>query len=247
MSTTLSPATVRPIDQRFRPPVGGIDLVQSLNFIAVDDAGAAFCYDHYTGSRLAYKPGSRPELERIARRVAASARSPFEIVQALNEFVAKEVEWAGFYEKKNGKPLPPNLALTEEQLIAQRAGWCNEQARVLCCLTQVLGITSRIVFACNRACTYGHCVTEVLLPDGWLMLDQSFGYAFMMNGKPVRAVDVFQDSAKRAHFEPIYKKMCDDLKTDLGAPLLSRAFGMSISANPLDGFEMIGFHNHFVL
>jgi transglutaminase-like putative cysteine protease len=247
MTTTIAAPVARAIDLRYRPPVGGVDLMQALNYITVDDTSVDFCYNRYTASRLAYKAGSRPELERISQKVTAGCTGPIDIAQALNSFVAKEVAWAGFFEKRTGKALVPNQALTEEQLITQRAGWCNEQARVLCCLTQVLGIPSRIVFAGNRAMKYGHCITEVLLPEGWLMLDQSFGYAFMKDGKPVRAYDVFNEPSCRAYFAPIYKKMCDDLKIELGADILSHAFAMSMAPVPLDGFEAIGFHNHFVL
>jgi len=245
-ASTLTPPA-RPIDKRYMPAVGGIDLVQALNYINISESSLDFCYDYYTSARLAYKSGARPELERVATRVTANCATVEEKVDALNTFVAKDVAWAGFFEKRTGKRLTTNLALSEEKLIEQKAGWCNEQARVLCGLTQVVGIPSRIVFASNKAVTYGHCITEVLLPSGWLMLDQSFGYAFKMRGEPVRAYDVFNDPDKRAYFEPIYKKMCDSLKKELGEELLARDFAMSMAPNPLDGFGAIGFHNHFVI
>jgi transglutaminase-like putative cysteine protease len=236
----------RLIDQRFKPAVGGIDLEQSLNYIAVADAGEAFCYERYTGSRLPYKPGRRPALERIAREATAGTNGPREAALRLNKWVAKNVAWAGYHCKQKGKRLTTDLALSEEALVDQGFGWCNEQARVLCCLTQVMGIPSRIVFACDRDATYGHCVTEVLLPAGWLMLDQSFGYALEIDREPVRAIDVFGEPRRRAHFEPIYKQMCEGLLSDLGHSVLDKDFAMSVAPNPLDGFALIGFHNHFV-
>lgn len=248
MPTATPPAAApaRHIDQRYMPRVGGIDLEQSLNYIAVADAGVDFCYRAYTGSRLPYKKGARPVLERIAHEVTSGVKDPREATLRLTEWVAGKVAWAGYYWKQKGRRLTTDLALSEEDLIEQGFGWCNEQARVLCGLTQVVGIPSRIVFACNKAGNYGHCVTEVLLPDGWLMLDESFGYPFEMDGRPVRAVDVFGDAEARAHFEPIYKKLCDDLIRELGHSILDGDFAMSVSPNPLDGFEVIGFHNHFV-
>jgi transglutaminase-like putative cysteine protease len=243
-----TPGTARPIDQRFMPKVGGIDLEQSLNYIAVADAGEKFCYDYYTGSRLFYKPGSRPVLERLAKEITAGATDARQASKRLAAWVAKEVAWAGFHWKDKGERLTTDLGLSEEELIAQGYGWCNEQVRVMCGLTQTLGITSRIVFACNKEGNAGHCVTEVLLPgaEGWMMIDQSFGYAFEMNGEPVRAVDVWGDPIKRAYFSPIYKKLCADLRETLGGKPVDKDFSMSIMPNPLDGFEVIGFHNHFI-
>jgi transglutaminase-like putative cysteine protease len=237
---------VRPIDQRFMPKVGGIDLEQSLNYIAVADAGEEFCYQHYTGSRLLYKQGSRPVLERLAREITAGAADTRQASKRLAAWVAKEVAWAGFHWKDKGERLTTDMGLSEEELIAQGYGWCNEQVRVMCGLTQAIGIPSRIVFACNKEMNCGHCVTEVLLPGGWMMIDQSFGYAFEMNGEPVRAVDVHGDPIKRAYFSPIYKKMCQDLREVLGSKPVDKDFSMSILPNPLDGFEVIGFHNHYI-
>lgn len=245
-TTTARPAAARHIDQRYKPRVGGIDLEQSLNYIAVADAGVDFCYRCYTGSRLPYQKGARPVLEKIAAEVTAGSTDQREAVLRLNDWVSRKVAWAGYHWKHKGKRLATDLALSEENLIEQGYGWCNEQVRVLCCLTQVIDIPSRIVFACNQAGNYGHCVTEVLLAGQWLMLDESFGYAFEFNGRPVRAVDVFGDPKMREHFQPIYKKMCDDLLKELGHSILDGDFAMSVAPNPLDGFEVIGFHNHFV-
>lgn len=245
MTTTQTPT--RPIDQRFLPPVAGVDLAQSLNFIAVDDAGTDFCYDHYTSARLPYRQGDRPVIEAIAKEVTRDCSNTRDAVLALNVWVSENVKWAGFYEHEKGELLAFDKALSEEALIEQGWAWCNEQARVLCCLTQAIGVPSRLVFACARAEGYGHCTTEALLPDGWCLLDQSMGYAFEIEGRPVRAVDVFGDAETRSHFEPIYAGLCRDLIKTLGRDLLEESFRMSTVDNPLDGFEVIGFHNHFLI
>ncbi len=238
---------VRPIDRRFLPPVKGVDLEQSLNFIDMRDVTERFAYDCYTGARLPYVRGSRPQLESIARKVTSGAKGPLAQVRAVAEFVAQKVPWAGFYSKETGRRLKVDRNMSEEDLIRSGYGWCNEQARVFCCLTQVLGIPSRLLFACNERKHYGHVVTEVLLPSGWLTVDQSFGYLFLMKGKPVRAAHIFHRRACRAHFEPIYRKLCHDLMDDLGGEIMKRDFGMGASPNPLDGFTNIGYCNHFVL
>jgi len=239
-------AATRPIDKRFLPPVAGVDLEQSLNYINLDDVGESFAYNRYTASRLPYVKGSRPRLEAIAAKAIGKARSPRDRVQKLADYVATEVPWAGFYEKRTGRRCPPDRAMSEEKLISSRVGWCNEQARVFCALTQVVGISSRLLFAGNLRKHYGHVITEVLLPSGWLAVDQSFGFLFEMNGKPVRASRIYLNQRCRSYFQPIYARLCNDLIATLGRDLLQDSFAMCLAKDPLDGFTDIGFHNHFV-
>ena len=56
---------MRTIDTRYMPAVGGIDLEQSLNYIALADVSLDFIYDKYTTERMIYTAGSRPVLEGI--------------------------------------------------------------------------------------------------------------------------------------------------------------------------------------
>jgi hypothetical protein len=238
---------MRAIDKRFYPGVAGVDLEQSLNYIDLADVGEAFVYDRYTGSRLPYVKGSRPGLEELARRLTLGAKSPLEKVQKLTAFVANEVKWAGFYKQDTGKALPPDRDMDEEELVVSGYGWCNEQARLLCALTQVSGLVSRLVFASNMKKKYGHVVVEVLLPEGWMTVDESMNYCFLMNGRPVRASRIWNDPKTRAYFAPIYKKLCTDLIGVLGRPILTGSFNMALGPDPLDGFSAIGYHNHFIL
>lgn len=236
----------RTIDKRYIPPVKGIDLQQAFNYIDARDATPTFFYDRYTSSRITYVPGSRPMLERIVRDLGCAGKSPLGKVKRIADYVAHKVMWAGYYEKKTGRTLRGDRNLTEEEIAQSGYGWCNEQSRLFCALTQIAGVQSRLVFAANFRKHYGHVVCEVLLPDGWMMVDESFGYCFRMGNKPVRAIDVFGSTRHRRHFEPIYKKMCLQLIDELGHKILDRWFGMSVSSNPLDGFNDLGFCNHFV-
>lgn len=236
----------RNIDKRFLPPVAGIDLEQSLNYVRLADVGEKFAYQNYTGSRLPYVKGSRPRLEAIAAKVIGNATRPMDKAQLLATFVADEMIWSGIYTHRKGKPSPPDRGLDEEKLIRSGYGWCNEQARVLCALTQVSGMTSRLVFGAHLRKGYGHVVTEVLLPTGWMMIDQSFGYLFQIKGKPVRASEVWQKASCRKHFEPVYLEMCKKLIAEIGFDVVNRDFKMAAAKNPLDGYSDIGYHNHFV-
>jgi len=237
---------MRTIDMRYMPAVGGIDLEQALNYIALADVPLDFIYDKYTGGRAIYTAGSRPVLEGLAAKLVSGVIDELGKIEKLTRFVAAEVPWAGYYHQATGHKLAGNRNLDEEGLIASGYGWCNEQARLLCALTQIIGITSRIVFAAARQ-GGGHVVAEVLTSNGWLLIDQSFGYLFINNGKVVDAYNVWHNKENREYFEPVYKKLCEELTEELGEVILKDEFSMSQLANPLDGFEILGYHNYFIL
>lgn len=236
---------MRAIDRRPIPPVAGIDLEQALNYLDLRAVGEEFIYGHYTRAHVLYVPGSRPALEAAVREAAGSAQGGAEIVQALTAWVARRVRWAGFFRRDTGQRLPTDRAATEEQILASGYGWCNEQARLFCALTQVCGLPSRLVFASNRESGYGHVIAEVLLPEGWLAADPSLGFCFFRQGLPVRASRIFHDPAARAFFGPLYASLCRDLLRELG-PGAETDFAMAAAADPLDGFTELGFHNCFL-
>ena len=236
----------RSIDLRSKPPVKGIDLWQAMNFIWLDDVSVDFITNCYTSATTCYVPGSRPVLEKVAKRLCHGVSSPLNRVARLANYVAEEVPWAGYYERDHGSRLPSDRNFTEEQILRSRAGWCMEQARLLCALTQIRGIPSRLVFAGNRAWTYGHVVTEVLLKNGWMLIDQSFGHCFIYKGRPASAWEVYHAPKKAGYFAPIYRSMCRELDETLGNGILSRDFEMAVVANPLNGFARLGYCNHFV-
>ncbi len=234
----------RSIDRRFVPAVAGIDLEQALNYLDLDEVGVNFAYDGYTSRRLFHTPGTRPELERIAAATTDGQTNPLAQVGALARWVATNVKWAGYALKETGTRLPTDRNFTEESLIRSGYGWCNEQARLFCLLSQVTGIPSRLIFASNPDRKYGHCIVETLMAEGWMAVDPSFGFCFEMEGKPIRAWDIFHEPPVRAHFEPIYHALCRQLRDELG-PDMDRDFAMAAADNPLDGFSAIGVHNYF--
>ena len=190
---------VRPIDRRISlidrnkySDFIGIDLLLAMNFIEQEQVSTNFIYDHFTSRHLVYRPGSRPKLEKIAEEMTVDASDPLRKVKALVDFVATKVLWAGYYKKATGQRLRNDRNLTEEELIDSRFAYCGEQARILCALTQIVGISSRMVFACNPK--YGayasHVAVEVLLPNGWMMACTSLNCCFVLDDKPVRAVEV---------------------------------------------------------
>lgn len=241
-----SKVIMREIDQRFKPPVRGIDLWQAMNYISLEEVGRKFIYDGYTSATICYSPGSRPLLEDAAQRVCGEVRDPFDALARLVEFVSTQVRWAGFYEKESGRQLPLDRNFTEEQILDSGFGWCNEQARLLCALAQIKQLPARLVFASNSAGGFGHCVTEVLTPGGWILIDQSMGYLFMCDGRPVNAWEVCHIPSTSDYFSPIYREMCRQLEAALGTDILSRDFKMTLVENPLCGFETLGYCSCFV-
>jgi len=236
----------RAIDRRPIPPVAGIDLEQALNYLDLRAVGEEFIYGHYTHAHVLYVPGSRPALEAAANEAVGSAQGGEQAVRALTAWVARRVRWAGFFRRDTGRRLPADRAATEEQILVSGYGWCNEQARLFCALTQVLGWPSRLVFASNPESGYGHVIAEVLLQEeGWLAADPSLGFCFFRQGLPVRASRIFHDPASRAFFGPVYTSLCRELIQDLG-PDAATDFAMAAAANPLDGFTELGFHNFFL-
>ena len=145
-----------------------------------------------------------------------------------------------------GHRLAYNRNLDEEGLIASGYAWCNEQARLLCALTQIIGISSRLVFVSVRK-GGGHVVVELLTSKGWLLVDESFGYLFINKDKVVDAYNVWHNKKNRKCFEPVYKELCTNLTVELGTEILKDEFSLSQTANPLDGFEVLGYHNYFIL
>ena len=235
----------RKIDLRFKPPVSGIDLWQAMNYIALDDVSLDFIYNCYTSSTICYESGSRPALEKIAKRFCGGNSSPMKKIESLAKYVADEIRWAGYYEREQGRRLPPDRNMSEEQILASGYGWCNEQARLFCVLAQIGGIPARMVFGGCPEGGYGHVVAEALTPGGWMMVDQSFGYCFIREGHPVRAWDVVHLPEAADHFRPVYYSLCQQMEQALGKDILSRDFKMAVVENPLLGFSSLGFCNHF--
>jgi transglutaminase-like putative cysteine protease len=249
MNETLLPSTpvrkiARGIDRRACPPVKGIDLEQSMNYLDLAAFGEALIYNHYTSSRLFYQAGSRPVLERVTTEAIGSAHAPLDRIQAIASWVSRHVKWAGYYRLIDGKRLPDDTAATEETLIERGYAWCNEQARLFCLMTQIAGIPSRMVFASDPDQDYGHCTAEVLVDKDWMLVDQSFGYCFIMDGKPVRASQLYHNPETRRHFTPIYNQFCTDLKSLLG-DYLQTDFIMAAGKDPLEGFKHLGYINYF--
>src|SRR4051812_34396243 len=113
-------------------PVAGIDREQTHSMVRLCAETEPVLYgSDFSPRRIRYRNGSRPKLEAIVRDSA----DPL-------EWVRQNVQHPVYA----GVDLPPDRALTEEQLIESGLGWCNEQARVFIALCEVQEIPARLCF-----------------------------------------------------------------------------------------------------
>jgi hypothetical protein len=242
----LKARPIRVIDQRYKPPVSGIDLWQALNYIRLEDVSLEFIYNRYTSATVGYEKGARPKLEKIVESCARKSPNEFELISKLAGYVTAKVQWAGYYEHEQGRELAANRGLSEEELIRSGYGWCNEQARLFCALAQVARFPARIVFASTPEGDSGHVVSEVLTSRGWMLVDQSFGHCFIHQGRPANAWEITQHPRLARHHGTVYRALCHEMTAVLGVKRLSRSFSMSQLEDPMEGFRRLGYCNYWV-
>jgi transglutaminase-like putative cysteine protease len=189
------------ITERFVPPVAGLDLVQSLNYVSAASLPLEWFYTAFTYPRTFYRAGSRPELEKFLVELAPDAGPNLATVRALAAGLPPRIKHfcSLGYSGEMGR------GFTEEALIASGVGWCNEQARVLVALSQIAGMPSRLVFA------RGHVMTEVMIENHWVLLDQTLGFIFeSTDGRLVNVADLASDAA-------LYNDVSSRFRTELRA------------------------------
>src|SRR5438034_9937297 len=104
-------------------PVAGIDRAQTHAMIRLCAETESILYGpDFSPRQIRYRRGSRPTLEAI---VSALRCPPMQWVRqnVLHPNCSTDV--------------PPDRAMTEEQLLASARGWCNEQCRVFIALCQI--------------------------------------------------------------------------------------------------------------
>jgi transglutaminase-like putative cysteine protease len=72
-------------------------------------------------------------------------------------------------------PLRADRNLVEEELIASRTGYCNEQCRVFIALCEVMQIPARLCFLWHANGRVGHTTTEVWIDGNWVFHDVTYG------------------------------------------------------------------------
>jgi len=180
------PATVLPAEiEKFRggkgypasvpalasaPPVKGIDLEHVQQMVVYRPETAEYLYTRYTPTKPAYRPGSRPKLEAIAKAVTAGYSSDWEKAQALLGWVNAHL----MHPMGRVEASPPDRAATEEVLIESGWAWCNEQSRVYVALAQTVGLAARMCFIWHATLPCGHAPAETFLDGAWAFTDATY-------------------------------------------------------------------------
>lgn len=240
---------MRTIDFR-RAAVAGIDLEQALNYIMLSDVGYDFLYDKYTAGRLLYTPGSRPRLEELVRHITRESVSPREGVCAIARFIPENLPHATGYMDRTGNRLAADRNLCEEELLDSGYAWCNEQARLFCALTQIYGVMSRLVFIFmpEGESGGGHVVSEVLLPEGWMAVDQTIGFCFIDEADhAVAAADVCNRPENRKLFADRYREAFRRMAANYQLESIRSCCALALADEPLNAYRDIGIHNYFLL
>ena len=181
-------------------PVKGIDRAQTQGMVRLCDATEGTLYGpSYSPTRVKYRAGSRPELEKIV--------AGFDADTARGR-VDQAAQWviANVRHPHTEGPLPGDRGLSEEELIESGRGWCNEQARVFIALCEVMEIPARMCFLFHQNTRSGHATTEVYLDGRWVWCDQTFAMIVdRPDGKPAEARDLSGPMRELAHaaYQPL--------------------------------------------
>ncbi len=150
--------------------VAGIDLYHANYYIVYRPETAAFIYTAYTPAEAGYVPGSLPLFEQVAARYTTPGMSGVDKLAALlKRALPAEFRHVGTAPYLSYRAAA-NRALLDEDLLASKGGWCNEQARILVRLCQVVGLQGRIVHLAGQA----HTTAEILVDGQWVLVDVSY-------------------------------------------------------------------------
>lgn len=152
---------------------GTADWDQKAAQMVLNGDTSDYLYTSFTPLTLNYAPGSRPLLERIARRLVRPEMSTRAKVFAVLKYCH-----GGFrdeFPEPKGKFF---LNMREEELLQNGGGQCEDRARLICCLCQIAGLPARFVASYTRfvpeagyAQRGGHAVVEIYIEGGWCFFD----------------------------------------------------------------------------
>lgn len=150
--------------------VGGIDRYHANFYIVYRPETADYIYSEYTPADAGYAQGSLPLFEQMAARYTTPDMTGEEMLEALlKKALPSEFRHSGT-PPYLGSRAAANRALLDEDLLASGGGWCNEQARILIRLGQVMGLQGRIVHLGGQS----HTTAEMLVDGQWVLVDVSY-------------------------------------------------------------------------
>jgi transglutaminase-like putative cysteine protease len=146
--------------------------------------------------RLRYHPGSRPVLEAIAKSIAGSSGSQCDFAPQAMSWVRDNIVHPHLVPER----IAPDRGLSEEQLIASKRGWCNEQARVFIALCEIREIPARLCFVYHANLVCGHTASEVCLDGRWCFFDPTFNVCVQLpDGRYAEARELSRTHRSLAH------------------------------------------------
>jgi hypothetical protein len=231
------------MDRRL-PPVGGIDLIQSMNYTNAAGIPLRWFYDCFTYPRVFYAKGSRPGLEKfLARNHIEGTPSPALLQKMLNALVRQMPHYISLTFEGVG-----NRALSEEELLESGHGWCNEQSRCAVALAQVLGMPARLVFAGMKS-KKGHVIAEMYIGGKWVLTDPTAAFVFTRkNGQPLNILDLKTRKTAAKEAGALYQACLDKSRAAaVDKTIWDKHVAWGQADNPLSLFHSVGYCNYFIL
>lgn len=185
------------------PILAGVDRDHNLQMITYCKETAAYLYEGYTPTTVAYTRGSRPMLERAVDALTSRYKGPSAQVQAMVSWVVANLT----HPVSIPGSRPADCNLPEEQLIERGWAWCNEQARVLVSMAQIAGYPARMCFLFHKNAPASHATTEIFFHDKWVFVDPTYGCYFGIDPKrPYAARDIHEDPHARLIVDDQYAR-----------------------------------------
>ena len=240
-----------PIAERLIPPVSGIDLEQSMNYVREKGIGVNWFYESYTYLKTYYKRGSRPALEAFIDGVvdanAADSTKVDQILDHLKQRLPHPIHVTEDCMCDLHAAYRSDLGMSEEEIIKLGYGWCNEQARVFIALSQIVGMPSRMLFTSLPNKT-GHVMSEVYVDGKWGIVDQTSVYAFRdESGQPVNVRDLRENESVRSEMNRRYRSaIVKDAERAVDGRYVCEGTGYSAISTPIDLFHKVAYLNYFI-
>ena len=189
-------------------PVAGIDRQQTHSMIRLCDETEPILYGKsFSPRKIRYHTGARPKLETIAAQFRDNdGLVDFHAAMAWVRDHVRHPHFAG--------PVAPDRALCEEDLIASRVGWCNEQCRVFIALCEVLEVPARLCFLFHANGRTAHTACEAFEYERWQFFDVTYNYGF---GHETRLI--WSDEELCRVMDKIYAEPLAEYYRDCPAPI----------------------------
>lgn len=165
-----------------------LDLVCHREAVTLCEETAGHLYGGFTPLEIGYRPGSRPELEKIVAEAVAPGISEREKALAL-------LAWVRDLPERQPPAAEKHSGGTEEEIAAARSANCAHQSMLLAALAQVAGIPSRIVLhygtpGADGRMLSGHAVNELFVEGSWAYLDNRGKYFEWPDGRLASTLDL---------------------------------------------------------